>query len=481
MPSSSARCAQLPRAADKVPFYAALKKFKDYQNGLVAEYIETDYVFTDPKYNQIASTPSNPDNMLSPDGMEPSDIHNNSNKKKRGRPKKKNEDSNESINCTQTKELDGELLDDKHNSKKKRGRPKKEKGEPSTKSSKKNKNSQIPKNFDNCLIDRSSISPAMESSSSFSNPHQTQQQPQQHLPVQVQPSTQNGKCNQSSRNQSPSLNMCHQTNLEMKPMIGDIHSPHQIQQQDSNITYQHQQRNSTQSPMVKEESLNLNDLSSSFNPPVIHHDHKPLPSLISNDMTSNLDMRHDFTKTNGVPDDNLKQFQQYHSNVTAGSNQINQSIQHPHAHAFHLHQQQQQQQQQQLQNQHHLFQNSTPHLISNITSETTTVYQNQQQRAAEQAQVEPPTSYPTTTAFVPPNEKQFASHFTEQNKDISLKSLSGLESLVDQIANNNPDQETTPTVSVQTPTTVTAAPTPSYAAPYGKLLSVIYLIVKFCN
>lgn len=32
MPSSSARCAQLPRAADKVPFYAALKKFRDHLN-----------------------------------------------------------------------------------------------------------------------------------------------------------------------------------------------------------------------------------------------------------------------------------------------------------------------------------------------------------------------------------------------------------------------------------------------------------------
>ena len=31
MPSSSARCAQLPRAVDKVPFFEALRKFRDYQ------------------------------------------------------------------------------------------------------------------------------------------------------------------------------------------------------------------------------------------------------------------------------------------------------------------------------------------------------------------------------------------------------------------------------------------------------------------
>lgn len=47
MPSSSARCAQLPRAADKVPFYAALKKFRDYLNGLVAHVEEAELVFPD--------------------------------------------------------------------------------------------------------------------------------------------------------------------------------------------------------------------------------------------------------------------------------------------------------------------------------------------------------------------------------------------------------------------------------------------------
>lgn len=45
MPSSSARCAQLPRASDKVPYYAALKKFRDYLNGSVAVLDENDIVF----------------------------------------------------------------------------------------------------------------------------------------------------------------------------------------------------------------------------------------------------------------------------------------------------------------------------------------------------------------------------------------------------------------------------------------------------
>jgi TDG/mug DNA glycosylase family protein len=37
MPSSSARCSQLPRAVDKVPFYASLKKLRDYLRGDLKE------------------------------------------------------------------------------------------------------------------------------------------------------------------------------------------------------------------------------------------------------------------------------------------------------------------------------------------------------------------------------------------------------------------------------------------------------------
>lgn len=49
MPSSSARCAQLPRAMDKVPFYSALKKFRDYLNGLIPEIDDSEVIFNDPK------------------------------------------------------------------------------------------------------------------------------------------------------------------------------------------------------------------------------------------------------------------------------------------------------------------------------------------------------------------------------------------------------------------------------------------------
>ncbi|XP_016984307.1 uncharacterized protein LOC108048280 isoform X2 [Drosophila rhopaloa] len=54
MPSSSARCAQLPRAADKVPFYAALKKFRDFLNGQIPHIDESECVFTDQRIRQCS-------------------------------------------------------------------------------------------------------------------------------------------------------------------------------------------------------------------------------------------------------------------------------------------------------------------------------------------------------------------------------------------------------------------------------------------
>ncbi|CAG0912656.1 unnamed protein product [Notodromas monacha] len=49
MPSSSARCAQLPRAADKVPYYVALRKLRDYLNGVLPDLEESEVIFPDVK------------------------------------------------------------------------------------------------------------------------------------------------------------------------------------------------------------------------------------------------------------------------------------------------------------------------------------------------------------------------------------------------------------------------------------------------
>lgn len=46
MPSSSPRCAQLPRVTDKVPFFEGLKKFRDYLNGTLTELDEDEVVFS---------------------------------------------------------------------------------------------------------------------------------------------------------------------------------------------------------------------------------------------------------------------------------------------------------------------------------------------------------------------------------------------------------------------------------------------------
>jgi len=47
MPSSSARCSQLPRAVDKVPFYVALRKLRDYRRGDLPHLDEAEVTFPD--------------------------------------------------------------------------------------------------------------------------------------------------------------------------------------------------------------------------------------------------------------------------------------------------------------------------------------------------------------------------------------------------------------------------------------------------
>jgi thymine-DNA glycosylase len=47
MPSSSARCSQLPKVVDKVPFYVALKKLKDHLSGRLSYLNDMDIMFPD--------------------------------------------------------------------------------------------------------------------------------------------------------------------------------------------------------------------------------------------------------------------------------------------------------------------------------------------------------------------------------------------------------------------------------------------------
>lgn len=49
MPSSSARCSQLPRAEDKLPFYVGLRKLRDFVNGTLQSLNEAEITFPDIK------------------------------------------------------------------------------------------------------------------------------------------------------------------------------------------------------------------------------------------------------------------------------------------------------------------------------------------------------------------------------------------------------------------------------------------------
>lgn len=94
MPSSSARCAQLPRAADKVPFYSALKKFRDYLNGLILELDDSEVVFPESSKpaksnpNSVTKKPRETSTLLHSDVENTNGDGPNPAKKKRGRPRK---------------------------------------------------------------------------------------------------------------------------------------------------------------------------------------------------------------------------------------------------------------------------------------------------------------------------------------------------------------------------------------------------------
>ncbi len=78
MPNSSARCAQLPRAVDKVPFYDGLRKYRDFLKGKGEEPPEEELTFAHVKlknFNEgsphkklmLALSGAN-DHLLNPDG-----------------------------------------------------------------------------------------------------------------------------------------------------------------------------------------------------------------------------------------------------------------------------------------------------------------------------------------------------------------------------------------------------------------------------
>jgi len=149
MPNSSARCAQLPRAIDKVPFFAALKKFRDYLNGTIKEeeFNEEDVVFNDVKLKNFYESPEkknlkkikmNPEFKILEEGSTgDTDLNGelrtdgDTGKKRRGRPSKPRPDGTLPPPKRRRVDADGMPLPrgtnpiDPLTGKKKRGRPKK--------------------------------------------------------------------------------------------------------------------------------------------------------------------------------------------------------------------------------------------------------------------------------------------------------------------------------------------------------------------
>ena len=408
MPSSSARCAQLPRAADKVPFYAALKKFRDYLNGLVPEYDESDYVFNDPKYNNISVEAE-----LKEDNIAFTQINENGEviampdptKKKRGRPKKVRGENGEEIPTTRRKkekdEADG--ADDDPN-KKKRGRPKKPKDgaapTPRRRSSKKASQENVP-SIEN---DMNSISSNIQSSSSPNNvsslpPNTNGSNSNSFLPPMESPSANSNSYQQVTLNTSPTsdANHCFQSamNVEHQVTPPEI-SPHQTYQRPAS-NQQQIFSNSTEeiageigndpitSPVAASPSLAPSD----FEP--------PQPAAVSN--TS--EMNH---------------FSQQQTSVD---------------HSHHLNSPLSQTQSplgmyQQQQNMSHQM----------INSPTYSPYSRQQQSQPQQNFMQANSS-PSVHNGKQQMSQQMNGVTNDIYKDVAAKSLSGLESLVEQIPNIN--------------------------------------------
>ena len=135
MPNSSARCAQLPRAVDKVPFYAALKKFRDYLRGDIQELDESDVVFPEVKlqnFNNKRIKKEEFGDEMNSEAMDGDDrIDPVTGKKRRGRPPKPRPDG--TLPAPKRRRVDefgnplpkGSNPIDPVTGKKKRGRPKK--------------------------------------------------------------------------------------------------------------------------------------------------------------------------------------------------------------------------------------------------------------------------------------------------------------------------------------------------------------------
>lgn len=427
MPSSSARCAQLPRAADKVPFYAALKKFRDYLNGLVPEYDENDYVFNDPKYTSISVEAE-----LKEDNLAFTTINENGevialpdpNKKKRGRPKKVRGENGEEIPTPRKKKDKDESQDgaDDDPSKKKRGRPKKPKdgstpSAPRKRSSKKVTQENVPsiENDMNSISSniQNSLSPNHNLSSLPPNTNTNGSNSNSFLPPMESPSANNSSNANSyqtvAMNASPSsdANHCFQQSLDHQVTPPEI-SPHQ--------TYQ---RPASNQQLF---SNSAEDLPGEMGNDPITSPVAASPSLAPSDFEP--------PQPASVNSADMNPFSQQQQSTVDHSHHLNSPLAQTQSPLGMY-----QQQSSQSMTIHHQMMNSP----------TYSPYPRQQQTQQQQSYMQSAVHHQQSTQA--PNVHSNKQQLSQMNgvtgdvyKDVAAKSLSGLESLVEQIPNIN-DQD----------------------------------------
>jgi thymine-DNA glycosylase len=475
MPSSSARCAQLPRAADKVPFYAALKKFRDYLNGLVPEYDENDYVFNDPKYSQISTEAElKSDENLAFTALENGEVVMvDPNKKKRGRPKKIRGENGEEIpstpksrktNNNNNENINSEGNDDE-SGKKKRGRPKKNKDgttnspAPKKKANKQKLNEMMEGESPQHLTPPSSVPPQGVDMNSMQ--HLPPQIMQQHQQQQQHPGLMNNNCNSINRPflppmESPSANNYNgaisQNHLQQSNQQSQNASPvnlcfpptgiDHVAQPEMSPHLQQQQYQQRQTPVAQQQIFATNsstpEVSNDMSTEPMTSPISASPALIPTDFEPPIN-----SVPNGRSSNELNPYSQMQQPVMEQQQQ--QQLQHPtHSPSS------------QTQSPHGMpgiypQQHQQPHMIANISngspySPYSRQHSQQQQQAMHQQQSQQP---------IYPNHQQSPHHHAQPNnnvntkqvngggggidpyKDVATKSLSGLESLVDQIPNLN--------------------------------------------
>lgn len=430
MPSSSARCAQLPRAADKVPFYAALKKFRDYLNGLVPEYDENDYVFNDPKYNSISIEAE-----LKDDNLAFTTINENgevialpeTNKKKRGRPKKVRGENGEEIPTPRKKKEKDENQDgaDDDPSKKKRGRPKKPKdgsapSAPRKRSNKKATQESVPSiendmnsissNIQNSLSPNHNISslPPNTNTSNGSNSNSF-------LPPMESPSANNSSNTNSyqagAMNASPpsDANHCFQQSLEHQVAPPEI-SPHQAYQRPAS-----NQQLFSNSPEDIPGEMGNDPIASpvAASPSLAPSDFEPPQAASVNNSTE------------------MNPFSQQQQSTVDHSHHLNSPLAQTHS-PLGMYQQQSSQSMQH----HHQMMNSPTY--SPYSRQPQAQQQQQQQQNYMQSAVHQQQSSQAPNVHTKQQMGQINGVTTNDiYKDVAAKSLSGLESLVEQIPNIN--------------------------------------------